>query len=340
MQCSDLHSYRRLRLLAVFVPLALVAVACGVEGGASATGTEDVSSLSAFPVTVESCRDVSTYDAPPKRAVANDVNMVEMMLALGLANSMVGVSGVDSRDDILADLQGDFDELDVLSSTYIELEPLLGADPDFFFAGWNYGLSEANDLTPDRLNQYGISTYAITESCAHRIPNKGPTSIDETFADLRNIAEIFGVSERADVLIGEQQEILDGLTDRLSGVEPVRVFVYDSGEEAPFTAPGLAIPTDIIERAGGRNIFADIKETWTTVSWEQVIDGSPECVLIVDYGEVTWEQKRDFMRSTPALAEIPAVQNDCFLALPYTAMTPGVRNVPSVLEIADLLHPN
>lgn len=329
----------RRRMLALIAAVAVVGASCGDDGSNSAdtSGAVDAGS---YPVTVESCGEPTRYDTAPERAVANDVNMVEMMLSLGLADRMAGVSGVEDRADILPELQDDFDALPVLSSTYIELEPLLGADPDFFFAGWNYGLSEANDMTPERLGEYDISTYAITESCAYRIPDKGATNIGETFDDLRNVAKIFGVPERAEALIDEQQQMLDEVEERLNGVDAITVFVYDSGQEAPFTAPGLAIPNDIIERAGGENIFADLQETWTTVSWEQVIDANPECVLIVDYGEVTWEQKRDFMMSSPALSEIPAVRNGCFLALPYTAMTPGVRNVPSVLEVADLLHPS
>ena len=47
-----------------------------------------------YPVTVKSCdRDV-TFDAAPQRAVSNDVNLTEMMLALGLTDRMVGYTGV------------------------------------------------------------------------------------------------------------------------------------------------------------------------------------------------------------------------------------------------------
>ena len=48
----------------------------------------------AFPVTVQSCNRQVTFDAPPARAIANDVNLIEMMLALGLRDRMVGYTGV------------------------------------------------------------------------------------------------------------------------------------------------------------------------------------------------------------------------------------------------------
>ena len=40
--------------------------------------------------TVESCNRTVSFDAPPKRAISNDVNLTEMMLVLGLAEHMVG----------------------------------------------------------------------------------------------------------------------------------------------------------------------------------------------------------------------------------------------------------
>lgn len=58
------------------------------------------------------------------------------------------------------------------------------------------------------------------------------------------------------------------------------MFDYDSGTYAPFTAPGLATPTALIELAGGSNIFAALKQSWTSVSWEQVIARKPQCIII------------------------------------------------------------
>ena len=43
----------------------------------------------AFPVTVKSCNRDVTFDQAPARAIANDVNLIEMMLALGLRDRMI-----------------------------------------------------------------------------------------------------------------------------------------------------------------------------------------------------------------------------------------------------------
>jgi iron complex transport system substrate-binding protein len=72
---------------------------------------------------------------------------------------------------------------------------------------------------------------------------------------------------------------------------PVTVFDYDSGQAAPFTGPGLTMPTALIPLGGGTNIFAGLKQSWTSVSWEQVIKADPQCIIINDYGIPTAAQR-------------------------------------------------
>lgn len=317
--------------------LALVAAGCS---GASTAGEEAAGpgAAAGYPVTVTSCERETTYAAPPQRAVANDVNLVEMMLALGLQDRMAGVTGVADKGEVRADLRAAFDTVPQLSDKYVELEQLLGADADFLFAGWNYGLSESNNLTPEVLEGHGVQVYELTESCAHVIDGKPAPSVEEVYTDLTNLGAVFGVPDRAARLVAELRGRVEAVRERVRGAEPVPVFVYDSGQEAPFTAPGLAVPNELIALAGGANIFADTPRTWSEVSWEEVVDRNPACVVIVDY-DVPWQDKRDFMRSHPAVKEVDAVRDDCFLALPYAALTPGVRNADAVEQIAALLHP-
>lgn len=52
-------------------------------------------------VTVYSCGEPVTFESVPQRAMAMDTNMVEMMLALGLEDHMVGywISGVEVGEE-------------------------------------------------------------------------------------------------------------------------------------------------------------------------------------------------------------------------------------------------
>ena len=56
--------------------------------------------------------------------------------------------------------------------------------------------------------------------------------------------------------------------------------------------------------------------------------------MIVNYGEVSAEEKRAFMISNPAFSNIDAVKNDRFVTLEYVEATPGPRNIGAIKKLA------
>lgn len=297
------------------------------------------SSAFAYPVTVKSCdRDV-TFDAPPARAVSNDVNLTEMMLALKLQDRMVGYTGISGWKTLDAGLREGVKEMPELSPKYPTKEVLLNADADFYFAGWNYGMKVGGEVTPETLEPFKIKVYELTESCIHIMAKNKPT-MDDMFIDLLNLGKIFDVEDHAEALVAGYRTQLDEITTRIGGIEkPVRVFVYDSGTEKPFTSGRFGIPTAMIEAAGGVNIMEDVEKSWTEVSWEPVIERNPEVVVIVNYGDVTAEQKIAFMKENPAFKNLDAVKQDRFVVLEYVEATPGPRNVQAIERLANTFHP-
>ncbi|MGY3439884.1 ABC transporter substrate-binding protein [Marinovum sp. KMM 9879] len=289
--------------------------------------------------TVKSCDREVTFDAPPQAAISNDVNLTEMMLVLGLADRMVGYTGISGWKTLNEDMTAGIEALPELSSKYPSKEVLIGADADFFFAGWNYGMKVGGEVTPETLDPFGIKVYELSESCIH-IGAKDAASMEDMYNDLRNLGAIFDVSARAEALIeGYQAELSDFLATLPALDTAPRVFVYDSGEDAPFTAGRYAMPNALIEMAGGINILNDLEKSWATVGWEAIVERNPEVILIVDYGEVTAAQKRDFILANPAFSEIDAVRNDRFVVLDYVEATPGPRNVAAVKTLAAGLRP-
>jgi iron complex transport system substrate-binding protein len=286
----------------------------------------------AFPVTVQSCGRQVTFAAPPARAIANDVNLIEMILALGLSDRMVGYTGVSGWKTLDPELRAGIAELPELSALYPSREVLVGAGADFFFAGWNYGMKVGGEVTPETLAPFGIQTYELTESCIHIGP-KARSSLQDMYADLLNLGAIFGVSDRAEALVAGYETRLEEITAGIDRSAPLRVFVYDSGEESPFTAGAYAIPTALIEAAGGVNIMDDLEKSWATVAWEPVVDRNPEVIVIVDYGEVTADQKIAFLEGHPAMATVDAVVNDRYVVLDYVEATPGPRNLRAVEKL-------
>jgi len=286
----------------------------------------------ALPVTVRSCNRDVTFDAPPARAISNDVNLTEMMLVLGLRDRMVGFTGVSGWRTLDETMREGIAELPELSAGYPTKEVLVGADPDFFFGGWNYGMKVGGEVTPETLAPFGVAVYELTESCIHIGP-KGKVAMEDMYNDILNLGKIFGVEAKANDLVTAWKAQLAEVTANVDHDNPVRVFVYDSGEEAPFTAGKYAMPTAMIEAAGGVNIMDDLEKSWAEIGWEPVVERNPEVVVIVNYGDVTAEQKIAFMKANPAFANIDAVKNDRFVVLEYVEATPGPRNIEAVEKL-------
>lgn len=299
-----------------------------------ALGLIGLATVATADVTVQSCNRDVTFDTVPTAAISNDVNLTEMMLVLGLADHMVGYTGISGWKTLDADMRSGVEELPELSAKYPSKEVLIGADADFFFAGWNYGMKVGGEVTPETLAPFGIDVYELTESCIH-IGDKSKASLDDMYNDLLNLGQIFEVDEKAQYLVNGYKEELAAFQNSLeTGDTAPRVFVYDSGEDKPFTAGRYAMPTALIEAAGGVNIMDDFEKSWATVNWESVVERNPEIVVIVNYGDVTAEQKREFMMSNPAFADMDAVKNDRFVTLEYVDATPGPRNIKAVKTLS------
>jgi len=287
----------------------------------------------AAETTVQSCNRNVTFDGVPQRAISNDVNLTEMMLVLGLADHMVGYTGISGWKTLDADMTAGVQALPELSAKYPTREVLVGADADFFFAGWNYGMKVGGEVTPETLAPFGINVYELTESCTH-IMDKPKASMEDMYADMMNLGAIFDVEDKAAALVQGYRDDLAEFTNDLETDEPLRVFVYDSGEDTPFTAGRYAMPTALIEAAGGVNIMGDFEKSWATVTWEEVVERNTEVIMIVNYGDVTAAQKHDFMMYNPAFADVDAVKNDRFVTLEYVEATPGPRNIQAIKTLA------
>ena len=294
--------------------------------------TTNYTTKASSKTSVQSCNRTVTFDTVPQKAISNDVNLTEMMLVLGLSKRMVGYTGISGWKTLDEEMRKGVKELPELSKKYPSKEVLIGADADFFFAGWNYGMKVGGPVTPDTLKPFGIKVYELTESCTH-IMKKNKASIDDMYNDILNLGRIFKVEDKSNSIVDGYRKELTALTKDIQIKNPLKVFVYDSGKDTPFTAGLFAMPTALIEAAGGKNIMDNFKKSWGTVTWEEVIDKNPEVIVIVNYGNVTAEQKREFMMTNPAFKNIDAVKNDRFVTLEYVEATPGPRNIKAIKKL-------
>lgn len=316
------------RPLRVFFPaLLLCAAACGGParedgGGGSPAG---------FPVTVGNCGVETVYERPPERAVTLNQHVTEIMLALGLEESMAGTGYLD--DEIPPAYREAYDGIEVIADEYPSYEALLAAEPDFVYGGFASTFEEGRSR--DALAGAGIDSYLSLEACA-----EPPVTVDLMDREIRTVAEVFGVPRRAEKLLGELHQTLDAVRGAVAGAEPAEVFVYDSGDRTAFTAGGGGIGNEIMKLAGGANVFAGLGKPFGDVSFEQVAARAPDVVLIYDYGEQSVADKKRFLLGHPALKDVPAIRNERFAVLPLSSTVLGVRVPEAVDSLARQLHPD
>lgn len=282
-------------------------------------------------ITIENNGTTQVYTEAPKKAISLNQHVTEIMLALGLEDSMVGTAYLD--DKIYEPLQAAYDKVPVLAKQYPSKEQVIDAEADFLIGGWKSAFGEKGVGTQEELEALGIHTYLHTASS---ITN--PT-LEDIFTDIRNIAKIFRVEDRGDALIAQMTKDVEAVRAKLpQNGEELRVLVFDSGDKDIFTA-GQNFMNELVTIAGGKNIFGDVESGWTTVSKEDVVERNPEVVVVIDYGETTAEQKMNFLKNDPALKEMEAVKNERFVILPLSAASEGVRAAEAIQILAKGFYP-
>lgn len=331
-------THRRGRTPAVVVAVTALALglsACASDAGAdpdvpAATATRTAPGFS--PVTVDNCGTTVTVDTPPQRVVTIKSTATEMLLALGLGDQVVGTAFADGPvPDAYADA---YDAIPVVSDKVPGQEALLGLEPDFVYAGWESNFSADGAGERAALAGLGIGTYVSPAACKEEGYQPDPLTFDVVDEEIREVASLFGVSDRAEELIAAQHDALDAVEPP---AEPTTALWYSSGSDTPYVGAGIGAPQMILDAAGLTNIFADVHDTWTSVGWEQVVAADPDVIVLVDASWNTADSKIALLEANPATARLTAVQEQRYVTVPFAATEAGVRNVEAVVSVADQL---
>ncbi|MEV6121103.1 ABC transporter substrate-binding protein [Streptomyces sp. NPDC052077] len=306
---------------------------CGPSG--TTAGKPPARPAPGFPVTIDNCGVKVTYDRPPSRVVTIHQQTAELMLALGLRDRMVGTAFPDSA--VLPELREEYESIPELGKREPSFETILEAGPDLVYGGYASAFDEKQGRSRKAFADAGISTHLNREYCGKR-----RVTMKDTYDEITTIGTIFGVPDRARALVADLKDRVTRAAARVGDAPEVSVFVYDSGDKTAFTAGGRSLGTELIRLAGGRNVFADLDDVFGDVSWEQVVARAPEVIAIYDYADDSAGsigQKKKFLLSQPALADVPAIRDKRFVVLPLTATLVGIRSAYAVEDLARGLHP-
>lgn len=326
---------RRATTAAVTVPIAALLFAGCASGSAAEQHDTDATAAGAasgFPLTIDNCGTEVTFESAPERVVTIKSSTLELMLALGLEERVIGSAFSDGP--VPADVAAAASGVEVLSDKVPSQEVTLAAEPDLVFAGWESNLTAEGAGDRDTLAKLGVASYVAPAACKGEGYMPNPLTFDEVFREFEEAGAIFGVPDAATELVASQQAALDAIEPSDAGLTALW---YSSGDDTPFVGAGIGAPQMIMQAAGLENIAADVADTWTSMGWEAIVAANPDVIVLVDAAWNTAEHKIAQLESNPATAALPAVQQQRYVVVDFPATEAGVRNVDAVASIVEQL---
>lgn len=323
------------RSLAAALAAALVMAACGgstdTEPAASAAApptSAAVTSTTVGEVVVSSCGIEYRYPETPRAVLATDTGAMELLAALGVADSVVGWFGTGTETNLAEQTRPAVLSRPRLGGSFPfpSYEAILAQGPDLVVS---YGFNESAGFTSEALQGDGIGSYSFGEAC----PTPEVSNMETFFDDVLNIGRIMGVESAAQALVSRWRAELDSV--KVSGGEPVKVLLIDYSEGIPFTSGEGSLADDMITRAGGVNIFGDSGQAFLTPSWEEVLSRNPD--LIIEGGSEDFSKVKAFLEADPALSQMSAVQGSNFGDLRFQHNVPGPQAIEGVRLIAEAI---
>lgn len=263
----------------------------------------------------------------PQKVLTLGPNCTELFAALGLSDKVIGRSLINHSRGPLPEYADAVNAIPQLNFAEATREAILTSGADFIYA-IDWEISDAG-CNIDEAKSYGMDVYV-----------NSATTLEEQYKEILDIGKIFGIEERAEAFVADQKARISAVQERLRGKEPVKVLVYDSGNDGVFTCSGTNFESLLISLAGGKNIFDDLTEKhWVTVSYEEVIKREPDVIVIHDYDSPSVEEKIAEIKANSSLASLDCVKNERFVPITLESVLPGNRMAYAVEELAEAFYP-
>ncbi|GIG21796.1 ABC transporter substrate-binding protein [Cellulomonas chitinilytica] len=320
--------------VSVLAGAAVLALAgCAPDDGSTATAAVSAPASATFaPVTLDNCGTPVTVDAPPERVVTIKSTATEMLLALGLQDRMVGTAFADGP--VPDEYAAAYRSVPVVSDKVPGQEAVLALGPDLVYGGWESNFSADGAGDRPTLADRGIASYVSPAACKEKGYMPDRLTFDDVFDEIREVAAIFGVTDRAEALVADQRDLL---ASAQQPARPTTALWYSSGGDQPYVGAGIGAPQMIMDAAGLTNVFADVHDTWTSTGWEQVVAADPDVIVLVDATWNTADSKIALLEGNPATSQLTAVREHRYLTVPFAASEAGVRNAEAVVRLDEQL---
>jgi ABC-type Fe3+-hydroxamate transport system substrate-binding protein len=204
-------------------------------------------------------------DAPPQRIVSLIPATTELVFALGAGDRLVGRT---SWCDFPAEAKA---VPDLGNGIGPNIEAVVSARPDLVLLY----KSGSNRSAADQLRSFGIPTLELA------------TDRMEDFDRItRLLGAALGKREEAESLVVKTARDLDSATVQPSSRPAIQPTVFIlAWDRPPLTLGRGSFLSEILERAGARNLFDDLATSSAPISIEAVASRDPDFVLVSGSGE-------------------------------------------------------
>jgi len=260
--------------------------------------------------------------APARRIVSLVPALTEMLFAIGAGPQVVAVSSFDDFPPAVKALP----RVGALLDPDVEL--ILTLRPDLVITYGSQGSIEA------QLARAGIKTFSYRHG--------GVMAILQT---LRELGTATGRVSQADAKTREIEARLNAVRAAVRGYARPRVLLVFGRQPRSlrqmYASGGVGFLNDILEAAGGTNVFADFELESVQPSQETLLTRAPQVIIEIRSGRS--DAATDVLGERSAwspLASIPAVRNGRIHFLSGAQyVVPGPRVGLAAEQLARMLHP-
>ncbi|WTI79035.1 ABC transporter substrate-binding protein [Streptomyces sp. NBC_00726] len=328
------------RSAALLTAALLLLTACGGSPSekAAASGKED-----GYPVTLKNCGRTVTVSAAPRRAVSVDQGTTEILLSLGLQDRIAATA--TWTDPVMKGLEKANAGVKRIADNRPSSEKVLDQEPDFVAADFESTLAKGGVAPREQFEKLGVPTYVAPADCTAKDNTKdgdgvrtGALTMDSVYAEVTDLARVFGVPGRGEKLVAELRTRIREATDGIDG-SGTSVMYWFANSESPYLAGCCGAPGIITRELDLKNVFDDTHDEWPQINWETVADRNPDVLVIGDLTRKSQTAesaagKIAFLESNPVTKKMDAVRHKRYVLLSGQAMNPTIRTVEGVELVA------
>lgn len=268
---------------------------------------------------------------PPERVVAIWQNSIETLLALGQGDKIIIANGLPDKKYLKPEYQVEYEKIPRREVYCPGQETVLAAKPDFIL-GWFSTFSPKQLQTPTFWAARNANVYIADSS----IPGNRRTPEDE-YRYIVNLGKIFGVPERANILVDRMKEHISATVAATQGLMPPTVLVVEESGRQFRNYGSMTLAGSIVGLLNGRLLAAG-----NSIGREELLVLNPEVLFVVitenNYSSADRVLMR--LRNDSALKNMAAIRNNRLYTLPlYTVYCSGVRTYDGIRLIADGMYP-